>query len=64
MKLGKPSAGLEIYVASMQKAFMLAKVGAQLTSQDWREKRGALVHNPYSLTIADFNMFHRPDDAR
>ncbi len=64
-KYGRASPGMETYIANMQTAFKLAKVGAQLASKDWREKRGAMVHNPYGLTIAELSMFQRPDgDAR
>lgn len=53
------SIGLKAYLSSMETAIKLAKAGAQLSAGDWREKPGAMIHNPYTSTIAEMSMFLR-----
>lgn len=53
------SSGIRAYLDSMETAFKLSRTGAQLKSGDWRGAPGAMIHNPYSATIAEMSMFLR-----
>lgn len=58
------SIGIKLYLESMETAFKLSRTGAQLKSGDWRTAPGAMIHNPYTATIAEMSMFlrSRPDE--
>jgi hypothetical protein len=52
---GKGTKDFEAYVRNLQRALWLASRSAQL-SGDGNSIRGAMVHNPYTRTIADLNI--------
>lgn len=53
---GKGTKDFEAYVRNLQRALWLNAIGAQLAPGDGPRIRGPMVHNPYSLTIADLNI--------
>lgn len=63
MQIGKSSRDFDAYVRNLHRAFWLGSVGAQLTTGETSQIRGALVHNPYSKTIADLNICQVRSDA-
>jgi len=54
---GKGTKDFEAYVRNLQRALWLTSIGAQLSNADGQRIRGPMVHNPYSRTIADLNIF-------
>jgi hypothetical protein len=56
MQVGKSSKDFDAYVRNLHRAFWLSSVGAQLNAGENGRIRGAMVHNPYTKTIADLNI--------
>ena len=54
--IGKGAADFQAYVRNLHRAMRLKTVGAQLQSLPITQARGAMVHNPYSTTVAEMNI--------
>lgn len=60
---GKGTKDFEAYVRNLQRALWLHAVGAQLAPGESGRLRGPMVHNPYSMTIADLNICQVRSDS-
>ena len=56
VQFGKGTRDFDAYVRNLHRACWVTSVSAQLATRDLSSIRGALVHNPYSKTIADLNI--------
>ena len=56
-KIGDGAADFQAYVRNLHRAMRLKTSGPQLQTLPVTEARGSMVHNPYSTTIAQMNIF-------